>query len=100
MTLDLLVKLVVVGLIAAVCWAAVRSRDVFVVRIRAGEARVTRGRVPVGFVQRIAEACQRSGVQRGWVRGVQRGRRIALAFSRSIPRGCQQQLRNEWLVSG
>jgi hypothetical protein len=37
-------------------------------------------------------------VQQGWVRGVWRGRRIALVFSRNIPPPCQQQIRNLWLI--
>ncbi|MBI3469026.1 MAG: DUF3634 family protein [Planctomycetes bacterium] len=98
--LDLLVKFLAVGLVLAVCWIAIRPRYTFVVRIKAGSPRVTRGKVAVTFLRRIAEVCERNRVQRGWVGGIQKERRIALAFSRHIPPDCRQQLRNEWLLFG
>jgi hypothetical protein len=39
-------------------------------------------------------------VSHGLVRGVVKGRRITLAFTRGMPPPCQQQLRNLWALSG
>src|SRR5262245_2668419 len=89
-----------VALVIGLVWLAFRPRYVFVVRIQAGEARVSRGKITPAFVQHISEACARNGVARGWVGGVQRGRRIVLSFSRGIPEPCRQQLRNLWALHG
>jgi hypothetical protein len=97
---DLLPNLVIVALVLAGLWYAFQPRYAFFVRIEAGRARVTAGKVTPAFLQRVAEACARNGVARGWVGGVQRRRRVSLVFSRTIPESCRQQLRNEWCLSG
>ena len=81
-------------------WTALRPRFAFVVRIKGGVPRVARGTVTRAFLQEIAETCSRHGVTNGVVRGIVKGQRITLAFTRSMPPPCQQQLRNLWGVSG
>jgi hypothetical protein len=93
-------ELVLVALIVWGIWMACRPRADFVVRIRLGVPRVTRGRVARGFVQEIGEVCRRHDVRRGEVRGVAEGRRISLSFSGDLPEACRQQLRNLWNLSG
>jgi hypothetical protein len=91
------------GLAALVVWAlwsALRPRSAFIVRIKGGVPRVTRGTVTRAFLQEIAETCGRHDVSNGVVRGVVEGRRITLAFTRGMPPPCQQQLRNLWALSG
>jgi hypothetical protein len=56
--------------------------------------------VTAAFLEQVREVCQQNGVKRGTVRGLIRGRRIALGFSRNIPSGGQQRLRNWWAHSG
>ena len=81
-------------------WTALRPRSAFVVRIRRGVPRLARGTVTRAFLQEIAETCKRHGVSDGVVRGVVKGPRITLAFTRGIPPPCQQQLRNLWALTG
>jgi Protein of unknown function (DUF3634) len=90
-----LVALVVWGL-----WMACRPRATFVVQIREGVPRVTKGQMTRAFVHEVGEVCQRHAVRHGEVRGVADGRRIALTFSGNLPEPCRQQLRNIWNLSG
>ncbi len=90
-----LVVLVIWGL-----WMACRSHATFVVQIRDGVPRVTRGQINRAFVQEVGEVCRRHAVRHGEVRGVADGRRIALTFSGDLPEPCRQQLRNIWSLSG
>jgi hypothetical protein len=87
-------------MVGAGLFAALRSRAVFVVRIRRGQPRAARGQVTRGFLQDIGEACTRHGVLRGSIRGVAAGNRINLVFSGDIPAPCRQQIRNLWGVCG
>jgi hypothetical protein len=98
--MELVAKLVVVGLVAAALWWACQPRFVFLVRIKYGEQHVARGKVTRAFLQQVAEVCGAAGVKRGWVGGVQRGKHTTLLFSRSIPAPCRQQLRNRWALDG
>jgi hypothetical protein len=59
-----------------------------------------RGKGTPVFLAQILEACEQSGVASGWVSGTQRGKRTVLVFSRNIPAGCQQRIRNAWVVGG
>jgi hypothetical protein len=93
---EYVMMLVVLGFLAWVMWSVAHLRYVFLVRIDKKGPRVCQGKVTPAFLSEIAQACQGSGVARGWVGGVKRGRKVALVFSRHFPRGCQQQLRNLW----
>jgi Protein of unknown function (DUF3634) len=94
--MDMLFRLVVVALVLAAVWYALQPRCLFVVCIEEGTARLDRGKVAAHFVQEIGQVCREAGVQEGQVWGVPQGRRISLRFSRSIPSGCRQRLRNLW----
>lgn len=98
--MELIPKLVVIALVIGALWVALQPRYVFLVRLKDGVPRVSKGKVTPAFLQQLGQACAELGVSRGWVGGVQRGRRVALAFSRSIPPPCQQRLRNLWVVQG
>jgi hypothetical protein len=88
------------GVLVAVVWMALQPRCAFVIRIAHGIPRPVRGKVTAAFLEQVREVCQQNGVKRGTVRGLIRGRRIALGFSRNIPPGGQQRLRNWWANSG
>jgi len=95
------VLLLVLGLvIGCVLYTICRPWPVFVVRVRDGVPKATRGQVTRGFLRDVAETCARHGVQDGEVRGIVDGRRINLVFSAGIPAPCRQQIRNVWGVSG
>ncbi len=68
----------------------------FMIRILRESPRVTKGKVTRDFLQQLAAICRERGIERGWVGGARRGRRLALRFSRNIPRDCRQQIRNLW----
>jgi hypothetical protein len=93
-------ELALIALVIWGIWTACRPRANFVVRIREGVPRVTRGQVTRSFVQEIREVCRQHDVRHGEVRGVAVGRRITLAFSGDLPEPCRQQLRNIWNLSG
>ena len=95
-----LLALAAVGLVAVVAWLVVRPPAVFVVRIRGGTPAAMRGKVTDAFLSAIAEMGRELGVQTGEIRGVPRGRRIALWFSRGLPASFCQRLRNWWAMSG
>jgi hypothetical protein len=94
--MDLLVKFAVAALLIAALWLLLIPRREFVVRIAAGKASISRGKLPPGFLQEVNEVCATSGVTDGAVWGVRRGQRISLGFSDSIPEPCRQRLRNLW----
>lgn len=95
-TFTLLVAVVAGGLL----WFAFQPRYVFVVRIDKGVPRVAKGKVTMAFVHEVEQVCAEAQLATGWLGGVRRGHGIALAFSRSIPRACQQRLRNLWPIVG
>jgi hypothetical protein len=95
-----LIKALVIAIAAWVVWSILQSRYVFEIRIKGGQPRVRRGKVTPAFLVLVAEACQTDGVARGWIGGVQRGRRTALRFSCEFPPGLQQRLRNAWQAAG
>jgi hypothetical protein len=98
--LEILLQVGLVCVAVGVVCAALRPRSAFVVRIERGVPRATQGNVTRAFLQEIAETCSRHAVTAGVVRGIVRGNRIALAFSKGISPACQQQLRNLWALSG
>jgi hypothetical protein len=97
---ELLIKLLVVALITGALWWAIQPRYTFVIRIKGGVPHVARGKVTAAFLQQLGQVCAELEVSQGWVGGVQRGRRLSLVFSRSIPPPCQQRLRNVWVLQG
>jgi hypothetical protein len=98
--MELLLKLVIVALVAWAFWAAFQPRRAFVVRVAGGEPRTVKGVVTPAFLAQLRDVCRQHGVQSGAVRGLVRGRRIALAFSGGVPPAARQQLRNWWAFSG
>jgi hypothetical protein len=85
-----------IGFIVVGVWFALQPRCAFVVRIAKGQPKAIRGKVTAAFLDQIRETCERHGVRNGTVRGLIRGKRICLGFSRSLPQAGQQQLRNWW----
>jgi hypothetical protein len=87
---------IVAAFVVAIAWLIANTRFVFWVRIRNGVPSVGRGKVAAPFLRDLVDVCGEYPIERGWVGGVRRGRGIQLAFSRSIPERCRQQLRNLW----
>jgi hypothetical protein len=97
--MDAWLVLLVLVLILVV-WFTARPPAIFVVRIKFGQPHVSRRKVTPAFLAEIGELCRQHDVEGGEVRGVVRGRRIALWFSGRVPPSFRQQLRNWWVMSG
>ncbi len=91
-----LCEILVVGFCLWLAWYALAPKPVFKVRFAKGALRVTRGKVTANFEQQIGEIFEQWQIRRGWIAAVQRGPQRTLVFSRSVPPGCRQQLRNLW----
>ncbi|HTN77092.1 MAG TPA: DUF3634 family protein [Pirellulaceae bacterium] len=77
-----------------------RPRYLFVVRLKHDRATVESGQATGNFLRAVEEIAAAHGVEQGSISGKPVGGRIALTFSASFPRECQQQLRNWWGISG
>ena len=89
-------QLLALGVIVAAAWIALQPRCAFVIQIAQGIPKAVRGKVTAAFLEQVREVCEQHSVRQGIVRGLVRGRRIALGFSASIPPAGQQRLRNWW----
>ena len=88
------------GLVAGVVWFCTKPPAVFVVRVRGGAPEAVHGTVTAGFLGAVADVCREFNLSAGEVRGVARGRRIALRFSSHFPSAARQRLRTWWALSG
>jgi hypothetical protein len=89
-------SIVILAILVAVAWFVLSPNFVFRIRISDGSLRLTRGTVRRDFVEQLSAICREWNIQRGWIGGVRRGQRLTLIFSRSVPPGCRQQIRNLW----
>ena len=80
-------------------WFLCRRR-LFVIRVRGGAAFAVRGKIPQASIADFCDVLRRHRVRRGAIYGVRRNGRIALSFSRTIPAGSRQALRNVWTMHG
>jgi hypothetical protein len=92
--------LLVTVIAAATVWFFAKPDAVFVVQVRAGHAEATSGNVTAAFLAAIEDVCREFAIQSAEVRGVARGRRIALRFSVTFPPAACQRLRNWWVEHG
>ena len=97
---EFLPYVVVLVLVAAAWWAVMNAPAAFVVQVRGGQPRATKGTVTGPFLAAVAEVGQEFGLRACEIRGVVRGRRTALRFSPNMPPAARQRLRNWWSVSG
>lgn len=77
-------------------WHLTNRKRVWVIRIRAGVPFLVKGKIPQSAVAELADVLQRNGVRRGAIYGVSRPGGVGLGFSRGIPAGARQALRNVW----
>jgi hypothetical protein len=95
-----LFAIVLVAAIALAVWRFAKPPATFVVRIRAGQPKATYGKVTEAFLSEVAELCRDQRIAAGEIRGVPRRGQLGLWFSREIPNGSRQRLRNWWAMSG
>jgi hypothetical protein len=96
--MDLLFSLCLLVLVGGAFLVALQPRYLFMLRIQNGAIRLASGKVTKAIFEEIGQAARESGVTRGWIGGVRRGRHVALVFSRGIPPAFQQRLRNLWIL--
>lgn len=92
------VAVVVAALVIWALWYAAQTRCVFRLALDQGRLHVVRGKVTPAFLEAAQSVCTEAGVTHGEIRGVWRGRAVALAFTPTIPAEVQQRLRNIWLL--
>jgi hypothetical protein len=97
---ELIPLLILLAAALASAWFVAHPAAVFVVSARNGKAQVRKGTVTDAFLGAVVEVCAEFGIAACEVRGVARGRRIALQFSTSLPESARQRLRNWWALSG
>ena len=95
---ELLVPLVAGAGLVFLAWLAFRPRYAFVVSIRRGVPRVTRGAVAAPLLGEIADLCAHNRIDRGTIYGVRVQHGFRLLFSSEIPPECCQRLRNLWTL--
>jgi|HubBroStandDraft_1064217.scaffolds.fasta_scaffold528519_1 hypothetical protein len=91
--LEPIIVLVVVAVVARVLFS---GRFEFRVRISRGSLKLTTGKVTHDSLLQLKTICTEWQIKHGWIGGVRHGGRVQLAFSRSVPPGCRQQIRNMW----
>jgi hypothetical protein len=89
-------SIVIVAILVAVAWFVLAPDFAFRIRISKGSLRLAKGTVPRDFLDQASAICRQWNIKRGWIGGVRRERRVTLVFSRSVPPGCRQQIRNLW----
>ncbi len=96
--MDLILKILIVAAIVFFCWLVLQPRYLFVIDIRDGQVKRSRGVVPPGFMEDVERICRDSHLVSGSIRAVARGKRTSLSFSRHIPSPVCQKLRNAWCL--
>lgn len=91
-------RYLIAGAFLVFAFWAFRRRAEMEVRIENGRLRVVRGRVPPHFVDELAPILEHERIESGWIRSTPAGNRTRLSFSKSIPEGVRQQIRNIWFA--
>jgi hypothetical protein len=96
--MELVYNLALVSLVGVAFYLALQPRYLFMVRIQNGLVRLAKGKLTRVSLEEIEQVCREGQIARGWIGGRKRGRRVVLAFSRTIPSSYQQRLRNLWTL--
>jgi Protein of unknown function (DUF3634) len=94
--MDLLEPAIILVVVTGVAWFCFSGRYEFHVRITPGSMKLTTGKLTLDSLSQLREICAEWQLKRGWIGGVRRGKRLRLMFSRNVPPGCRQQMRNLW----
>jgi Protein of unknown function (DUF3634) len=94
--MGMLEPIILVVVVSGVAWILFSGRFEFRVRISRGSLKLITGKVTHDSLSQLKSICTEYQIKRGWIGGVRRGRRLQLTFSRSVPPGCRQQIRNMW----
>jgi hypothetical protein len=90
--------LIGMGVLGLALWPLIvsirRGTELFVVRVRDGQVRFTRGRMPQGLLDDIADVVDSPPIRRAELRAVRRGGRAELVARGELSPDQQQRLRN------
>jgi hypothetical protein len=90
LAISLLLLLVTVPLVVAL----MRANELFLLRIRDGRVRLSRGRIPPGLLGEIADVLRDPPVAEGTLRGVSEDGRVRLYPDAPLSEAQKQRLRN------
>jgi hypothetical protein len=90
---SLLVPALLLALTAPLIVALLRANELFVVRVRGGEVRVRRGRIPQRLLNDFADVVRKPRAD-GEIRGVVESRSVRLYVTGDLTDAQRQQLRN------
>lgn len=96
--MERLIPILAVTVGAVLLYLATRPKVVFQIKYRNGIPQVARGRLTEATRSAIHEICCQNEIRSGTITALPRGKRVHLKFSRDIPPGCQQQIRNLMLL--
>lgn len=90
LALSLILLLLAIPLVVAL----MRANELFMVRIRGGEVRVVRGRIPQKLLNDFAEIVRDPPIEAGSLRGVSEDRRVRIYPTGELTEGQKQRIRN------
>jgi hypothetical protein len=91
---QLLIGLLIV--VGGLYWLGARRKCLFHLHIEDGQVRETAGHVPQRFVADVEQLCRFWQIDRGWIKGRRRGRRIVISVGGGIGPEHAQVFRNAW----
>lgn len=94
--MNVLEPIILLVVVAGFAWILFSPRFEFRVRISRGSLKLSTGKVARDSLSQLQEICNEWHIERGWIGGIRRGKHVRLAFSRSVPPDCRQQIRNMW----
>jgi hypothetical protein len=90
--------LISIGVLGLALWPLIvsirRSTELFVIRVRDGQVRFSRGRMPQGLLDDIADVMDSPSIGRAELRAVRRGGRAELVTRGELSSEQLQRLRN------
>jgi len=96
--METLAKIACLAVVAIVVYLFARPKAVFVIRIKNARVHIAKGSVPEKFLGDCGNIVAKANIRNGTIRAVNNAGRIALCFSRQIPKSARQQFRNAWSI--
>ena len=82
--------------VVVIIFILLRSKPVFVIAVKAGRIKSSRGKIPKKFMDDCELLVQELNLSHGKIRGFRKGNKVTLRFSFLIPKKCHQRFRNIW----
>ncbi|MEP7119708.1 MAG: DUF3634 family protein [Byssovorax sp.] len=92
--MPLALSLILLVLAIPLVVALMRANELFLLRIRGGEIRVARGRIPQKLLNDLAEILRDPPMEEGSLRGVSEDRRVRIYPTGELTEAQKQRIRN------